>query len=79
MIKILNLKLVMLEYQNIKTFLQMVPNVPNWSEKVFVIKKVKTLCCEHMVLVILKAKKLLERFTKNNCKKQIKKSLELKK
>ena len=32
-----------------------------------------------MLLVILKAKKLLERFTKINCKKQIKKSLEWKK
>ena len=43
-----------------------------WSEEVFVIKKVKN-------TVILKAKKLLERFAKNNCKKQIKKNLELKK
>ena len=42
-------------------------HVPNWSEEIFVIKKVK------------KAKRLLERFTKKNCKKQIKKSLELKK
>ena len=32
-----------------------------------------------MLLVILKVKKLLERFTKKNCKKQIKESLELKK
>ena len=32
-----------------------------------------------MLLVILKAKKLLERFLKKNCKKQIKKSLEVKK
>ena len=32
-----------------------------------------------MLLVILTVKKFLERFTKNNCKKQIKKSLELKK
>ena len=31
-----------------------------------------------MLLVILVVKKLLERFTKKNCKKQIKKSLELK-
>ena len=31
-----------------------------------------------MLLVILKAKKLLELFTKKNCKTQIKKSLELK-
>ena len=39
--------------------------VSNWSEEV-------------LLLVILKAKKLLERFTKKNCKKQVKKSLELK-
>ena len=32
-----------------------------------------------MLFVILKVKKLLECFTKRNCKKQIKKSLELKK
>ena len=32
-----------------------------------------------MLFIILKTKKLLERFTKNNCKKQIKKNLELKK
>ena len=43
--------------------------VPSWSEEVFVIKKLKTLCCGHMLLVTLKAEKLLERFTKKNCKK----------
>ena len=32
-----------------------------------------------MLLVILKVKKLFKRFTKKSCKKQIKKSLELKK
>ena len=53
--------------------------VPNWSEEAFAMKKVKTLCRGHMLLVILKVKKNSERFTKNNCKKQIKKSLELKK
>ena len=53
--------------------------VPNWSEEVFVITKVKTLLLGHMPLVILKAKKLLDRFTKNNCKKQFKKCLGLKK
>ena len=38
--KILNVKLViLLEYQNIKTFLQNA--VPSWSEKGFVIKIVK--------------------------------------
>ena len=50
--------------------------VPSWSEEVFVIKKVKNTV---PLLVILKAKKLLEHYTKKNCKKQIKKSLELKK
>ena len=53
--------------------------VTNCSEEVFVVKKLKILYRGHMLLVILKAKKLLERFTKKNCKKQIKKSLELKK
>ena len=59
--------------------------IVNWFEEVFVIKNVKntvlwtTLCCGHMLLMILKANKLLERFTKKNCEKQIKKSLELKK
>ena len=43
--------------------------VPNWSGKIFVIKKLKTLCCGHMLLVILKAKKFLERLTKMNYKK----------
>ena len=53
MIKILNLKLViLLEHQNIKIFLQ---NVLNWSEEVFVIKK--SLWHGYMLLVILKVKK----------------------
>ena len=51
--------------------------VPNWSEEVFGIKK--TLCCGNMFIVILKENKLLERFTKKNCKKEIIKSLALKK
>ena len=56
--------------------------VPNWSEEIFVInfcQQFKTLCRGHMLLVILKEKKLLERLTEKNCKKQIKKSLHLKK
>ena len=55
--------------------------IPNWSEEVFVIKRVKdtALCREHMLLVILKENKLLEMFMKKNEKKQIKKNLELKK
>ena len=51
--------------------------VPNWTEKV--IKKLKTLCCGHTLLVILKVKRLLELFKKKNWKKQVKKSLELNK
>ena len=53
--------------------------VPNWSEEVFVIKKLKTLCHGHMLFAILTKKKLLERFAKKNCKKQTKNSLELEK
>ena len=41
---------------------------PNWSEEVQ-LKKLKTLCRGYMLLVILKVKKLLECFTKKNCKK----------
>ena len=32
--------------------------IPNWSEEVFVIKKLKILCCGHMLLMILTGKKL---------------------
>ena len=42
------------------------------------LKKLKILCREHMLLMILMEKKLLEHFTKPNCKKQIKMNLELK-
>ena len=42
--------------------------VPNWSEEVFVIKKVES-TLPWMLLLILKKKKLLERFTKTNYKK----------
>ena len=53
---------------------------PNLSEEVFVIKKVKKkLYRGQMLLMILMEKKLLERFMKRICKKQIKKNLELKK
>ena len=50
----------------------------NRSEEVFVIKKFLKYCVMDMLLMILLAKKLLEHLTKKNCKKQIKKSLELK-
>ena len=42
--------------------------VLNWPEKIFVIKTVKTLSQGHLLLVILKAKKLMERLMKNNFK-----------
>ena len=42
------------------------------------LKSLKTLCCRRMLFVILKVKKLLERFTEKNFKKEIAKSLELK-
>ena len=44
-------------------------------KKLFWLKKVKNTVPWTMLLVILKANKLLDRFTKNNYKKQIKKSL----
>ena len=48
----------------------------NRSEEVFVIKKkLKILYHGHMLLVILLVKKSLERFTKKNCKRQIKQNL----
>ena len=39
---------------------------PNWSDEVFRLKKLKILCCGHMLLMILTVKKLLEYFTKKN-------------
>ena len=61
--KILNLKLViLLEYQNIKTFLKNAM-FQIGLKKLLQLKKLKTLHDGHMLLVILKAKKLLERFT----------------
>ena len=64
----------MLECQNIKTFLQRVI-FQIGQEKVLLLKKLKVVCRGHMLLMILMKKKLLEHFMK----KQIKKSLELKK
>ena len=79
MIKTLNLKLlILLEYQNIKTFLQKAM-FQIGLKKFLRLKKLKTLCRGHVLLVILMENKFLKLFTKKNCKKQIKKSLELKK
>ena len=50
-----------------------------WSEELFIIKKVKnTVPCTYAIND-LNGEELLELFKKKNCKKQIKKSLELKK
>ena len=53
--------------------------VPNWSEEDLVITKVKNTVTWTYIISDLKMKNLLERFMKRNLKKQIKKSLELKK
>ena len=64
MIIILHLKLViLLEYQNGKTFLQKAMFQIGLN-KFLGLKKLKMLPHGHMLLVILKAKKLLESFMK---------------
>ena len=47
--------------------------------EVSVLKKIKTLCCGHILLVILMEKKLLERFRKKYCKKTNQKEFRVKK
>ena len=66
------------EYQNIKIFLQTFL-LQIGLKKFLWLKKLRILCCGHMLLMILMEKKLLELFMRKNFKKQIKKSLELKK
>ena len=79
MVKIRNLKLVIiLEDQNVRMFLQKV-TLQIGMNKFLWLKKLKILCCRHLLSLILMAKRLLEHFRKRNCKKQIKKNLELKK
>ena len=66
--KILNLKLViMLEYHNIKIFLQKV-TLQIGLKKFLCLLKLKILCRGHILLVILTEKQLLELFTKKNTK-----------
>ena len=67
----------MLEYKHIKTFLQKA-RLQIGLKKLLILQKLKILVRGHILLVFLKAKKLLECFTKKNSKKQIKKNLELK-
>ena len=77
MMKIINLKLVIqLEYQNIKRFLQKTIFQID-LKKFLLLQKLKILFHGHMLLVTLKVKQLLERFTKKNYKKRGKKNSEL--
>ena len=39
-------------------------NVPNWSQEIFLIKKIKNNVHGHILLMTLKANKLMEGFTK---------------
>ena len=79
MLKILPLKLVILiEYQNIKIFLQKTMFKVG-LKKFLLLQKLKILSRGYMLLVTLTAQKFLERFTKNTCKKQFEKILELRK
>ena len=58
----------MSEYQNIKTFLQKAL-FQIGLKKFLWLKKVKALFIVHMLLVIVKGKKLLEHFTKKKLQK----------
>ena len=61
--------MILLEDQKIKIFLQKV-TLRIGQRKFLWLKKLKMLCCRHILLVTLTGKKLLERFTKKNCKKK---------
>ena len=52
---------------------------PNWSEELFVIKKVKNTVPWTYVIKDLNDKEIIGTFMKKNCKRRIKKNLELKK
>ena len=66
--------MVLLEYQNIKTFLQ--KSVPDLSKEVFAIKRVRKTVPR---LVIIKAKNLLEQFTKKEWQKTTQKKFRFEK
>ena len=51
----------------------------NWSEDVFVIKKLQTLCCRHVLLMILMGEEIAGTFYENKLQKINQKNLELKK
>ena len=62
---------ILLEYQNIKTFLQKA-KFQIGLKKFLLLQQLKILFGGYMLLVILKSKKLLEHFTKMNCKNKSK-------
>ena len=75
--------MILLEWQNVKIFLQKAMFQVD-QKKCLWLRKLKTLCNGHMLLVILTVRKSLDHFIKKNCKKkktkkQMKNSLELKK
>ena len=70
--------MILLEYQNIKTFLQK-GYVPNWSEEVFVIKKVKNTAPWTYIISDLKEEEIVGTFYEKKLQKKIRKSLESKK
>ena len=53
--------------------------MPNWSEEVFVIKKIKNTVPWIYVINDLNGTEIIGTFYENNCKRLIKKNLELKK
>ena len=59
---------MLLEYQNIKIFLQRF-TFQIGQTKFLWLKKLKILCCGHMLLTTLTGKQLLKRSTKKNAKK----------
>ena len=52
---------------------------PNWSEEVFVVKKVKNTVAWTYIINDLNGEEITGTFMKKNCKKQTKKNSELKK
>ena len=67
--KVLNLMLVkMLEYQNIKIFLKK-GHIPNWSEEIFVIKKVKNTVPWTYVISDLNGEEIAWTFYENELQK----------
>ena len=75
---ILNLKLViLLEHQNIKKLIEAMFQID--LNKILRLKMSKTLRRGFISLVLLTDEILSERFIKKNCKKQVKKRLQLKK